>query len=76
MTYEQALQVFSVKHKLDGYYLNQTLSLTPAEVGMLENIASANGYARTNWWCGSCAVGRLQEMMSAAMDVKTKHDVG
>jgi hypothetical protein len=72
MTYDEALQVLSVKHKLDNYYACQTLSLSPSEVGMLENIANANGFARTNWWCGSCAVSRLQEMMGAAMDARAQ----
>lgn len=72
MTYDEALQVLSVKHKLDNYYASQTLSLSPSEVGMLDNIANANGFARTNWWCGSCAVSRLQEMMGAAMDARAQ----
>ena len=72
MTYDEALQVLSVKHKLDNYYANQTLSLTPSEVAMLDNIANANNYARTNWWCGGCAVERLQEMVHAAMDVRAQ----
>ena len=76
MTYDEALQVFSVKHKLDSYYATQTLSLSPSEVGMLDNIANANGFGRTNWWCGTCAVGRLQEMMSAAAEIKRQQDVG
>jgi hypothetical protein len=76
MTYDEALQVFSVKHKLDSYYATQTLSLAPAEVSMLDNIANANGFGRTNWWCGTCAVDRLQEMMSAAAEVKRLQDVG
>jgi len=68
MTYEEALQVLSVKHKLDNYYMNRTLSLSPSEVAMLDNIANANSFGRTNWWCGECAVTRLQEMMGVAMD--------
>ena len=69
MTIDEALQVLSVKHKLDGYYASQTMSLSPSEVAMLENVANANGYGRTNWWCGSCAVSRMQEMMAG-----TDHD--
>ena len=72
MTHDEALQVLSVKHKLDNYYASQTLSLSPSEVGMLDTIANANGFARTNWWCGSCAVSRLQEMMGAAMDARAQ----
>ena len=72
MTYDEALQVLSVKHKLDNYYASQTLSLSPSEVGMLDTIANANGFARTNWWCGSCAVSRLQEMMGSAMDARAQ----
>ena len=72
MTHDEALQVLSVKHKLDNYYASQTLCLSPSEVGMLDNIANANGFARTNWWCGSCAVNRLQEMMGAAMDARAQ----
>jgi hypothetical protein len=48
------------------------MSLSPGEVSMLENVANANGYGRTNWWCGSCAVSRLQEMMAAAMDSRAR----
>lgn len=72
MTLDEAMQVLSVKHKLDGYYASQTMSLSPSEVSMLENVANANGYGRTNWWCGSCAVSRLQEMMAAAMDSRAR----
>ena len=36
MTYDEALQVLTVKHKLDNYYVNRTLSLSPSEVAMLE----------------------------------------
>ena len=50
MTLDEALQVLSVKHKLDGYYASQTMSLSPSEVSMLDNVANANGYGRTNWW--------------------------
>jgi hypothetical protein len=48
------------------------MSLSPGEVSMLENVANANGYGRTNWWCGSCAVSRLQEMMADAMDARAR----
>jgi hypothetical protein len=41
-------------------------------VSMLENVANANGYGRTNWWCGSCAVSRLQEMMADAQESRAR----
>jgi len=66
MTPKQILDVLALKPKLEGYRATKSLRLTPAEVNTLQAAAISLGIPRTDWWCATCAVGRLSELVAHA----------
>ena len=59
-------EVLAIKPKLDLYHSTKSLRLTPAEVNTLQAAAISLGIPRTDWWCATCAVGRLSELVAHA----------
>ncbi|NDF51071.1 MAG: hypothetical protein EB116_13465 [Betaproteobacteria bacterium] len=58
--------VLAIKPKLELYHATKSLRLTPAEVNTLQAAAVSLGIPRTDWWCATCAVGRLSELIAHA----------
>jgi hypothetical protein len=59
-------EVLAIKPKLELYHSTKSLRLTPAEVNTLQAAAISLGIPRTDWWCATCAVGRLSELVAHA----------
>lgn len=75
MTTEQILAVLAIKPKLENYYASKTLRLTPAEIGTLQSVAQSIGIPRTDWWCATCAIGRLAELIAHAEHCQKENDL-
>jgi hypothetical protein len=66
MTPKQVIDVLALKPKLDGYHATKAIRLTPADVSVLQAAASSIGIPRTDWWCASCAISRMAQLVAHA----------